>query len=633
MRLRPVFVFFCVLLCFVAYGQESRKGSKLYAEAIRLKAAKHTEKAYRKMRQAIGKDPKFADAYAVLGEWYYNDHRFAEAADVLHTGSLRCQNGGIRFARAQARSYLQAGHPEKALMIIGTYATIKDSAEWRRMSEQAYFVQQAMAQPVTTQPRSLGAKVNSPVAELYPCMTADTQTLFFTRRVNNIDEDFFKVKADTCGGWHTAVNLGAPPNTPDQECAQTLSADGHYLFFTRCDNRSLDAWTDGGCDLFMAYRVSNDSPWTTPQPFGGLINTPEYEGMPSLSPDNNELYFVSNRPGGYGGMDIWVSRFEYGLWQEPQNAGPAINSAGNETAPHIGFDNKTLYFTSDGKPGMGGNDLFMSRRTKNGWMPAMNMGYPINTAYEEKSTFVTLAGDRLFFSSDRNGPAGNYDVYEATLPRKEQPDAVSYLEGYVYDSITKDRLNSALIYVCNAQTGDTLYNFRSNRGDASYLITLPSGYRYVMYTEHIGHTAVADTFLFDTVSHVPILQNTAMLPANWEDIKPINDTLVGTLHFDVNRVALSDADKSLLKDAIAPWLGTKGVVVYVNAYTDNLGTPIINDELSTRRANMVAAEIQSIGLDETMVRAKGWGEAKMIATNDTEDGRRMNRRVEIIVKR
>jgi outer membrane protein OmpA-like peptidoglycan-associated protein len=599
---------------------------------MRLKAERQTDEACKKMLLAIEKDPSYPDAYAVLGEWYYREHKFAEAADIFKKGSLKCPSGPMRFARALTKCYLQSGQPDKALQVIANYATIKDSAEWRRMSEQGKFVREALMAPVCPAPVILGGRVNSMFPELYPCMTADTQTIFFTRRVNNIDEEFFKAKVDSCGGWFSARNLGSPPNTPDQECAQALSADGHYLFFTRCENRSLDAWTDGGCDLFMAYRVSNDSGWTIPQPFGATINTPNYEGMPSLSPDNNELYFVSDRPGGYGGMDIWISRFDNGLWQEPVNAGPNINSIGNESAPHVDFDNRTLYFTSDGRAGMGGNDLFVSRKTKAGWQPAVNMGYPINTAHDEKSSFVTLNGSKLFFASDRNGPAGNYDLLTADLPHNLMPEPVSYLEGYVYDSLSKVRLMSATMYVCNTATGDTIYSFHSNRGDASFLITLPAG-MYVMHTARVEYTAVSDTFRYDTPGSVPIVQNVAMLPLNWDDIKPIDDTLVATLHFDVNRVELSAADKSTIKDAIAPWLGVKGVVVSVNAYTDNTGTPLINEELSTKRANMVAKEVASIGIDEVMLRAAGLGEAKMVAPNDTDEGRRMNRRVEIIVKR
>ena len=170
---------------------------------------------------------------------------------------------------------------------------------------------------------------------MFPWISHDQRTLYFTRRMNNTDEDFFTTSVDSCGGWFTGTNMGSPPNTLNQESAQMISADGHYLFFMQCENRSINGWGQGGCDLYMAYRA--DSVWSVPQSFGATINTPGYEGMPCLSVDNRDLYFVSDRAGGFGGLDIWIAKFRNGLWQQPVNAGSQINTAGNETAPFLHY--------------------------------------------------------------------------------------------------------------------------------------------------------------------------------------------------------------------------------------------------------------------------------------------------------
>ena len=616
-------------------AQVSKKAARDYNKAIRLKAEKKPEQAYKAMKRAIAKDPIFPDAYSLLGQWYFTTHKFYDAELVFKMASTRCAGGGVRFAKPLAKSLIYAGHPEEALNVIGNYATVRDSAEWNKIRRQAYTVRQAMASPTGPPPVNLGVLINTEDPELFPSMSADTQTLYFTRRVNNMDEDLFSSQADSCGGWFTGRNLGDPPNTPDQESAQFISADGHYLFFTRCDNRSYDEWTEGGCDLFMAYRIANDSPWTTAQPFGATINTPAFEGMPSLSPDNRELFFVSDRPGGFGGYDIWISRFDNGLWQLPVNAGPSINTPGNETAPYIAIDNKTLFFTSDGWPGLGGNDLFSSRRiNENSWQKAENMGYPINSPCDEKSVFVTSDGGKMYFASDRNGPPGNYDIYETILGVALQPAATGYLQGFIYDSLTWKRLSSSVLFICNATSGDTLYQVHSNRGDASYLITLPVDVSYAIHSWHMEYKAVSDTIFLDK-KHVkqPLEHNIALLPSDYTAVKPIHDSMLAILHFDKNKVALSDSDKSMLRDAIAPWISEKGFMMYVNAYTDNTGTPMLNEELSAKRAMLVTSEITALGIYETMVVSKGWGEAKMIATNETEEGQRMNRRVEVIITR
>ncbi len=625
----------CLLVCLVASAQNNRSG-KHYNKALYLDKKKRVTKSYKKLNKAIKKDPSSPAAYSQLGRWYYERHMFAQSADVFRQASGRCANGASRFAKPYARSLVRAGRPDQALQIINTHATIKDSAEWNKLRAQALFVKKALASPVGPQPANLGIRINTDDPELFPSMAADTQFLFYTRRLNKMDDDLYSARADSCGGWFKGLNMGYLPNTPDFEQAQFISSDGHYLFFTRCDNRSDDGWAEGGCDLYMAYRVANDSPWTIAQPFGETINTPAYEGMPSLSPDNRQLYFVSDREGGHGGYDIWISHFEEGAWQMPVNAGPAINSDGDETAPYINFDNETIYFTSNGWPGMGGSDLFVSRKTGDTtWSQAMNMGYPINTACDEKSACVTLDGKELYFCSDRNGPAGNYDMYTTPITSGlYRPKPVSYVAGYVYDSLTKDRLNYAAIFICDAAKGDTLYRLYSNRGDASYLITLHDDHKYLMHIARIGYLPIIDTIVFDKQYwKKPMQHNVAMLPTNYDEIRPINDSSLIMIHYEVNHVELSASDKALIRKAITPWLTQTGYVITVNAYTDNTGTPMINEELSQKRARLVAKYIISQGVAEHMIEARGWGEAKMIASNATEEGQRMNRRVEIMLKR
>jgi outer membrane protein OmpA-like peptidoglycan-associated protein/Tol biopolymer transport system component len=635
--MRPnTFIFICYFLCaFSGYAQSEKKAARYFNEALALKAGRQYDDACRKMEQAIVNDPSAPDPYSILGQWYFEGHEFAKAAETFKSGSIKSNNGRFRFAKPLAKSLIYAGDGDEALQVINTFATIKDSADWNLLRRQATFVRTAMQKSWGIWPENLGIRVNTPDPELFPSMAVDTQFLYFTRRRNNMDEDLYYARADSCGGWFKGLNMGDPPNTSNQESAQFVSADGHYLFYTRCENRSENGWAEGGCDMFMAYRATLDTDWTIGQPFGQTINTTSYEGMPSLSPDNRELYFVSDRNGGMGGYDIWFSRFENGLWQLPVNAGPGINTPGNETTPYISADNHTLFFASDYWPGMGGTDIFMARRTaQQSWSPAVNMGYPINTAHDEKSQFVALDGKTFYFASDRNGPAGNYDLYQTVLPGIVAPAPVSYLQGYVFDSISRERLNSAAMLICNAATGDTLYELRSNRGDATYIITLQAGKSYAIHTSRMGYQSVSDTVLLgEEFVKRPMTHNVAMLTFDYNPLKPIDDSLIASIHYDVNVTELSAADKDALKAAIAPWLDVEEIVVYVNAYTDNTGTPMINESLSYKRANVVAQEVISAGFDKSVVTAKGWGEANAVAPNDTEEGRFKNRRVEIIVRR
>lgn len=604
-----------------------------YNEALRLRKNKADSTAYLTMQKAINTYRGYAAAYSTMGEWYFTDRKYDNAVDIFVQASKNCKDGNTAFALPLARSLLYALKPAQALQLIVSYGNNSKNKEWEKLRRQGRFMQDAMNNMLKDTVYNMGVRINTRYPEMYPSISADTQHLYFTRKVKNVDMDFYHTTIDSCGGWFTGRNLGSPTNTPNHEAAQTISADGHYLFFMRCDNRSENGWDQGGCDLYMSYTA--DTNWSVAQSFGATINTPAYEGMPCLSPDNRDLYFVSDKEGGYGGLDIWVSRFEDGLWQMPRNLGPQINTAGDETAPFIHIDNRTLYFSSNGLTGMGGSDLFYSRRVNDTtWGQPTNMGYPINTPDNENSISITIDGKKAYLSSDRDSLEGNYDIYETMLAPHLQPVPIAVLKGHTYDSLTKQRLNYASVNILDAATGEKLYRFVTNRGDASFMITLPIGKKYAYDAYRIGYMSMQDTLSligYDNKVTEPLNYSIPMLPQGYQ--APIHDSQILTVHFPINSASLSDSAKTLIQDAMMPWLETSGYVVLINGYTDNTGTPIINEELSTMRAKLVADEIMTYGIDEYSVNWQGWGEANPQASNDTEIGRDLNRRVEVIIRR
>lgn len=630
--LRYLFILFCFAsLTAPAFAQVPDAAAKRYNDAIQYRLKHKDSMAYAAMNDAIQKYPGYADAYSTLGSWYFTDRKYALAVDVFVRASRSCKNGVSAFALPLARSLAYDYKPIQALQLIAGYSS-RSNKEWDILGRQAKFMVQAMANPLKDSVVNLGPRINTIYPELHPFISADTQKLYYTRMVRNVDMDCYMTIPDSCGGWFSGGNIGSPVNTPDHEAAQTVSADGHYLFYMRCDNRSENGWDQGGCDLYMAY--TPDSVWSIGQPFGATINTPAYEGMPCLSPDNRDLYFVSDREGGYGGLDIWVSRFEDGLWQLPRNLGPEINTPFNETAPFVHIDNKTLYFSSNGHPGMGGADLYYCRRVNDTtWSAPVNMGYPLNSVGNEGSISVTMDGGKAYFSSDRDSLEGNYDIYETYLGVQGRPVPVAVLRGHTYDSLTKARLSHGAIVINDARTGEKLYRFVSNRGDGSYMITLPVGKNYTYVANRIGYQEVTgDILLADsTGGPQPVNFSISLLPQGYT--APIYDSLLFTIQFPINSKTLSDSAKSMIQAAITPWLGEEGFVLMVNGYTDNTGTPMLNEELSAMRAKLVADEILGYGLSEFSVTSQGWGEAAPLASNDTEIGRDINRRVEVVIRR
>ena len=622
----------CIFLYVAAHAQLPDRAQHFFDLAMRARMKKENNKAFEYMGTAIRERPGWVEAYSILGEWYYQARMYSNAVATFTNAQRACKDGSKLFAKPLVKSYLLNYRPSEALQVIHVTMPRNDSGEWKQLEAQAEFMLKALRNPLNEKPRNLGMRVNSTFAELHPQISHDTETLYFTRRVNGIDEDFFRSLRDSCGGWYTGKNMGSPPNTSAQEAAQMISGDGHYLFFNRCEQRSENGWDQGGCDLFMAYRVHRDTTWTVPQSFGATINSPAYEGMPCLSPDNRQLYFVSDRPGGVGGMDIWVANFDEGLWQEPVNLGPSVNSAGNETAPFLHVDNSTLYFSSDGRTGMGGSDLFFARRINDTLFgTAKNMGFPINSAANEHSISITVDGKKAYFSSDRDSVLGNYDIYEVNMPIQLQPIPVAVIKGYAYDSLAKDKLNYTSIYVSD-ETGNDLFHFVSNSGDGSYMITLPAGANYLYRADRIGYLDMIDTIRLTGIDTMHTMEyNIPLLPQGYS--APVSDSVVVTIFFPRNSADLTDSIKNVLQQVMSPWLLDRQMTVLINGYTDNTGTPLINEQLSYTRAGLVAKALTDLGIDEMNMTSQGWGEAYPIAPNNTEEGRELNRRVEVIIRR
>jgi len=625
---------FLLFLLFIGFTtpalcQPDSRAQQYFDRAMRYEVGKKHQEARVAMEKAIAEYPGYADAYSILGAWYFTDHQFEKSAAVFRKAYLTLPRSARLFAYPFAKSLVYSGQATEAINIINNVASKNE--EWKKLREQALFVQNAVTTGWKDTAFNMSCAINTSDAEMFPWISTDEKKIYFTRRRNQADEDFYIATMDTCDEWYTARNMGSPPNTPNQEAAQMISADGHYLFFMQCENRSANGWGQGGCDLYMSYTA--DSIWSVPQSFGATINTPSYEGMPCLSPDNRELYFVSDRPGGQGGLDIWVSRFDNGLWQQPRNLGAGVNTPGDETAPFLHIDNNTLYFSSNGHTGFGGADLFMSQRVDDStWATPVNLGIPINSSADETGMCIGVDGHNLYFASDRDSVAGNFDIYRMKLPEQLQPVPVNTVKGYVYDSLTKERLNYASIYIRDPGTEQDLYHFNSNRGDGSFMITLIAGKKYKVHTDRVSYQDGND--IIDLTDHdlkEPYLFNIALLQSDY--VAPVNDSLLLTIYFPVNSQKLTDTDKAAIRLKLEPWLQTPGTMFLINGYTDNTGTPIINEQLSYERAHIVSRELQSLGVDEMSVRIQGWGEANPVADNSTDEGKDRNRRVEVIVRR
>jgi len=469
-------------------------------------------------------------------------------------------------------------------------------------------------------PQNMGDSVNSAYSEYFPTISLDGKHLVFTRRVHGTNEDFYQSDR-TNKGWTLARPLDGNINSNDNEGALNISQDGQWLIFTGCNFQN----GFGSCDLFISYFTTEG--WSAPENLGPNFNTEFWESAPSLSPDKRDLYFSSNRPGGYGGNDIYVShRMENGRWSAPENMGPDINTGGDESTPFIHADNSSLYFTSNGLPGYGGSDLFVVRKTATGvWGIPENLGYPINTIEDEGSLVVAADGKTAYYASDRADSHGLLDLYSFELRNDVRPAKTIWVKGKVYDKKTGKGLPSSVELgdlkskriISKLQTDET----------GNYLTTLPIGNDYAFNVNRKGYLFFSENFMLSQSSADSVYQMDIPL----QPIEANASIILKNIFFDVNQYELKPASQIELDDVIKLLKENPLVFIQINGYTDNVGKPADNLLLSENRAKSVVNYLKSKGIDPRRLSFKGYGETQPVQPNTTDAGRAQNRRTELKV--
>ena len=355
------------------------------------------------------------------------------------------------------------------------------------------------ANPVNMYIKNLGEGINSPYADYSPVVSADESMLLFTsRRPENVggltddngkyfEDIYISYRSEDEITWQPAKNIGPPINTPGHEATIGLSVDGQVLFIYRDDE-------DSGSIYLTSMQGDN---WTVPEKVGGDVNSSHWETHATLSADGNTLYFVSNRPGGYGGRDIYrCKKLPTGQWSKAMNLGPTINTSHEEDSPFLQPGNNTLYFSSQGHKSMGGFDIFSSNFVDTGitggWTEPQNMGYPVNTTGDDIFYVPTVDNKRAYYSSFAQGSFGDKDIYMLTLPEKEE-SKLTVLRGNITDDSGK-LPPGVTITVVDANNGDIVGNYLPNPKTGKYLFILPHGKTYKITYEAEGYHSVTNMY-------------------------------------------------------------------------------------------------------------------------------------------
>ena len=421
----------------------SKKASESYKKAELAFHIADYDKALNYCRQALKKGADFVKAYLLLTEVYVKK-------DDKKTASATLQQLMSRNVSIVSSVYLLGAKLEQEL---GRYENMKfyldfyeahpdkrDDDRWtfELLKKSHQYALWALQNPVAFFPENLGTAINTANDEYLPCLTADGKTLIFTRRLlidnsasANIEQEDFYVSYWDNEQWTEAVSIGAPINTDYNEGAGAISADGRILIFTACAGVGKEYGAGrqgfGSCDLFVSFKEGEK--WSNPQNMGQPINTAQWESMPSLSADGRSLYFIRADRTKSNSGDIYVSHLQNNKqWSTPKKLPDNINSHGREHSVFIHPNGRTLYFSSNGHPGMGGFDIFVTEKINDSlWSDPKNLGYPINTHHDENSILVSGDGKYAYFAANRNGGFGKMDIYRFEMPQHLRPEPIPLL--------------------------------------------------------------------------------------------------------------------------------------------------------------------------------------------------------------
>jgi outer membrane protein OmpA-like peptidoglycan-associated protein len=623
-------LFLLLLINSTLIAQSNRRVQQWFEEARQMASRQEYSQAIDRCNQILERDSTFLDARLLLSDIYHETKNTAE--EVRH----------LKKAIGKTNLPLVTWRLGMALISLENYAEalphfqdyVKDeniSAERRLEAEQkiksCVFAIEAIKNPVNFFPERLPDNVNSSSDEYWPSLSIDQQQLVFTRLIKKPgyqpQEDFYTSEY-TGNTWQKATPINEI-NTAENEGAQTLSADGNLLFFTAC-NRPGGM---GSCDIY--YSVRKDGRWSKAINAGEPLNTSSWEAQPSISSDGRFLYFSGNRPGGKGGKDIWRAELleiePNGRikWGTPVNLGDSINTSGNETSPFVHAGNKNFYFASDYHIGMGGFDLFVSEIYGDTVFSApRNLGYPINTVNDEQGLHISADGLTAFFSSVRDSLTG-LDIYSFELGESVRPHPATYVKATVFDAENGNPLEAEVVLVNLARNGTETRNENTN-SNGELLLCLPTGNNYSFSVAKEGYLFYFNTFDLRKPRQYynPYELEIALTP-----VKEGAEMNLYNIYFETDSFRILPESEPELQKLVVFLKENPTLHVEVQGHTDDTGPAEKNRILSEKRARSVVEYLVSNNIEEQKLNWAGYGEDRPVETNETPEGRRLNRRTTI----
>lgn len=481
----------------------------------------------------------------------------------------------------------------------------------------------------------IGSSINTSFNDYAPVITADKSIMYFTSRRPFTEKEVKKNKEgseniyeaifdDEDSVWLVAEALKQPINDPKRFNSNiAVSNDGQRLLVYMDDGY-------GYGDIYESYLVGNT--WSEPQSLGKTINSDDHESSASIAPDGRTIYFVSDRKGGKGGRDIWRARkTDQGDWNDAENLGAQINTKKNEEGVFIHPDGKTLYFSSEGHNSKGGYDVFKSMMQEDGsWSSPVNMGSPINSEGDDLFFVVSADAKTGYYASNRDGGVKN--IFEVRFfPKEQNKDdgpKLTVFKGKIFDEKTELPLDAKIVVVDN-EKDEIIGTYASNSESGKYLISLPAGKNYGINISKEGYLFSSHSFDLtnDSVSEYKEVKKDVAL----KKLEVGSRVVLKNIFFDYDKASLRSESKTELKRLKAVLVDNPNMSLEIGGHTDSRGSSDYNTRLSKNRAKAVVDYLIQNGIDQSRLTYKGYGKSDPVATNDTEEGRQENRRVEFKV--
>ncbi|MCQ2286043.1 MAG: OmpA family protein [Bacteroidales bacterium] len=500
------------------------------------------------------------------------------------------------------------------------------------------FYDKLLHNPVPFEPQPVeGISTNDD--EYLATLSPDAEFFYFTRRSkvkstdyfneSYTDKEFFSYsKKQKNGHFSTGEPLPYPFNQEGNEGSPAINLSNDFLVFSKVTYITLkNGQKYPNYDLY--YSEFRNDEWTEPQSLGEKINLPNsWESQPSLSSNGRILFFASDRPGGYGGSDIWFSeRNSDGSWRAPKNLGPTINTPGNERSPFLHTDSKTLYFSSSGHSGMGGLDIFYSKLDeKDNWEKPVNIGYPINSENDEVDFFVSLDGETAYFSSN-NIDNKDWNIYQFALYEEARPHAMIIIKGEVNDEFGS--ATDAIVEIRDTASNiiaTTTVNEINGKYAIATEIDEEKPQDLIVNIKKEGHAYDTKLVKIDGKSNNVVTSNAEMKKVEVGKTYDLHD-----IYFATNSYTLNAQAKSIIDLFIEFLKENPTIKTEIQGHTDDVGNDKDNQILSERRAEAVYKYAISKGISSERLRYKGYGETQPIAPNTTPEGRAKNRRTIFLI--